>query len=127
MTTDPKDVADKLRIAIAEKLGWTFKDVRTFEAGPKMRWWRSPGLGQQPHVDATMDGPPDYPNDPAAALLLVEHMRKEGYHYEATDSPDGGHQVTFFKWEQEDEVATAPTFPLAVCLAFAKANQLNIQ
>lgn len=128
--TNDQDMTDEQKqtmcIAIADKLGldpyWKC-DQHSEVTGPECPWcnWNATltsGVTFQPI--------PDFLGDANDALLLVEHMRKEGWEFRcATEQTHREFLVQFsndeFAWD-----AGELTFPIAVSLAFAKANQLPI-
>lgn len=126
MTTDPKDAAgEKLRIAIAEKLGWTRREVFSSSfLNPSKEVSRGFAWHNLRDIQQKL---PDFLDDPAAALLLVEHMRNEGWYSSHFDHDDGAWTWVFYHTAYGSVSAKAKTFPLAICRAFALANQLSNQ
>lgn len=134
--TNQKAMTDQeqtnLRIAIAEKLVQTMECCRCSEASIIIRYaaaFCSEKCADKVSDFALEDGQgqlPDYLCDPAAALLLVERMRKEGWHWNAK-SFDEGIRFEFTKFGEDDAIALESTFPLAVAKAFAAANNINPQ
>lgn len=86
---------------------------------PNGRWERR----TIPYQQAILLESPDYTTDPAAALLLVEHMRKAGRNLLLWPHEDGW-SCTVDTWTSGAIVAV--TFPLAICKAFCLANNINI-
>lgn len=115
----PHPDPEKLRVAIAEALGWR-------------RIGRCTRLMVPPHRFGRMKACPDYPNDPAAALTLCEWMAKEkDVWWEVGNDSSSGEQlfyceIIFKQHGNRPAREVAPTLPLAICLAFAAANNLSI-
>lgn len=113
----------KIRIKCAEIVGWRDCCVATTEA-----YWR-PGdvIGQKPN-EIGWSFLPNYPESADAALELVAWMSKpeNGEWW-----PDASHNYPDREWSFALTYGTdvchgvADTFPLAVCLAFLKANNID--
>lgn len=106
----------KIRIKCAEVLG--YKNVRD-PIGPSGQcgtWWGDDSKGRAQQI-------PDYPESADAALQLVEWMDKKG---NCCRSSNAGHCWWFqFSCDNSVHTAEADTLPLAICLAFLKANGIN--
>jgi len=105
-----------IRIKCAEIVGWTYIEQLAFTGIPK---------GSRGNADARVI--PNYPESADAALQLVEWMGK---------SENGGWRVTLFRaaeWsvvfytdqEGREFAGTESTLPLAISLAFLKANNIK--
>jgi hypothetical protein len=109
----------RLRIAIAEKMGWKHDPMH----GPLEAQWLKPDGTRARELEP-------YTTDPAAALQLVEHMRREengGWLTTHVDNDDGSVTWVFYQKHRANKgmTAIATTFPLAIAKAFAQANHLT--
>jgi hypothetical protein len=114
---------DKIRIKCAELVGWTEIGSNGYGFNPIPRYLL-PGEKLR-----AKDPLPNFPVSADAALQLVEWMAKPengGYNYRACDTAVFTHGFGFVNDEHSFE-ATAPTLPLAICLAFLRVNKVNLE
>lgn len=101
---------ERLRIAIAEKIGWKLK-----QAGRMGSLWLGP--------DGSLSAPPDYCNALDAAWQLVEWMQDEGNLAPIITPLGKGATVQL---HLNGEVVSAEAPALAICIAFCRANSIPI-
>jgi hypothetical protein len=105
-----------IRIKCAEIVGWTYIEQLAFTGIPK---------GSRGNADARVI--PNYPESADAALQLVEWMSKpeNGGWWVAQDNIVKGTWRVAFQNAEELFDGFANTLPLAICLAFLKANNIE--
>lgn len=100
---------DKIRIAVAEKMGWK----RNVTDEVFCNWWLHP-------TDGTMQQhPPNYPTSLDACRPVIERLKEEGWFGFELYGNDGNWSAHF---ENDDDLLAAEaTDPaLAICLAALK-------
>jgi ABC-type Fe3+ transport system substrate-binding protein len=115
---EPQMNTESIRKKCAEIVGWTIH--------PKDRFIVIPP--KSPHSVQPLSTIPNYPESADAALQLVEWMAKpeNGAYLWFADSVTNRPKYTVsFISRKNATQATADTFPLALCLAFLKANGIN--
>jgi len=107
----------ELDALVAERLGFTIKEIAGIDAGGKTVRLQRISLGNRGHKVI-----PYYSTSIAAAWELVEEGRKRvslEVEFSLFANEDG-------TWDAEfgmNEAVSAPTAPLAICLAFLKATE----
>lgn len=107
---------EKLRIAIAEKMGYRNVRYDWVNGSDAIKDWMHEG-GR---------GIPEYTSDLNAAWQLVEWMSNKGFHI-VMDTCDGCATASFLNIRVSGPFnGQSDTPALAICLAFAKANGIEI-
>lgn len=82
------------------------------------------------HADGTALTVPPYSTDIAAAWQVLERMKENGWHYYVGDTLTDDHYARFHEFMDDDGdegASSAPTAPLAICLAALKACGVDVE
>ena len=130
---------ESIRKKCAEIVGWTYNDLKYAHVGGGAvfeKFWLPAGIDIQTlSADDISSGPshgrslPDYPESADAALQLVAWMSKPengGFEYRASNDNwhPNRHRFQFVNDEKSFD-SFANTLPLAICLAFLRANGIE--
>lgn len=107
---------DDIRVKVALALGWTIGAPIT---GQGAIHWRN----EKKWMAGYNDQRPNYPSDHNAAFTLCARLKSEGWEV-CIVSVLGFWNVQFEKSDDEGFEATAPTLPMAICLAFLKVTSV---
>ena len=118
----------KLRIRVAELLGWKQKLWDKDERGrpllePILQWFHpsDPFWSKYPQ-----DLPTDYPSDLNAAIQLCDVLKEEGWKFTALMNYDGRWSCAFLRYRNkkaESVVGKGDTLSSAICEAFVKTME----
>lgn len=120
MTPNDQSDTDDIRVKVAEAMGWTEIEMREVmyisgqPAGSDLfgKWPEWPtGHGNGGFV-------PAFTTDHNAAFTLCDRLKSEGWLFGCNQEPDGSWRASFYNGAFM--LTTAPTLPMAICLAFLK-------
>ncbi len=129
----------RIRIECAELVGWkrlkahSGKVYLVHPLTSQFAYALSCGEGETNEAVSEALKCPNFPSSADAALTLVAWMAKPengGWQFIANNMSgcDGGEWcVQFVNADLDDAMESAPTLPLAICLAFLRANSVNLE